>query len=256
VLGLAWDGVGLGDDGTLWGAEALRLDGPDVVRVASLRPFRLPGGEAAIREPRRAALGLLCSLGLDSEPVARWFSPAERALLEQACAQAINAPQTSSVGRLFDAVAALTGLLGRSRHEAEAALAVEQCARDAPLHVEGYPIQLLGSGPARVETTAMVQALLADLARGADLGHVCARFHATLTQMAVLSAGISDARAVALGGGCFQNARLLDATRAGLEDLGYSVHTARELPPGDGGLSVGQALLAARRLEHGPGGSR
>ena len=256
LLGLAWDGMGLGEDGALWGGEAIVLDGACARRVAHLRPFPLPGGEAAIREPRRAALGVLAAAELPREAAAAWFAPAELAVLEAALARRVNAPITTSVGRLFDAVAALVGLRGRSRFEAEAAMELEQVALDEPLEVEPYPIALAEGAALVVDWAPLVVALLADRRAGTPVARIAARFHASLAEAAaavVRRAGVPD---VALVGGCFQNARLVAAVAARVEAAGCTAWVHRELPPGDGGLAVGQALLAARRCEHvsrGPG---
>ena len=166
LLGLAWDGMGLGEDGALWGGEAIVLDGASARRVAHLRPFPLPGGEAAIREPRRAALGVLAAGELPREAAAAWFAPAELAVIEAALARRVNAPLTTSVGRLFDAVAALVGLRGRSRFEAEAAMELEQLALDEPLEVEPYPIALVEGAAVVVDWAPLVAAVLADRRAG------------------------------------------------------------------------------------------
>jgi len=247
LLGLAWDGMGLGDDGALWGGEAIVLDGPRAERVAHLRPFPLPGNEAAIREPRRAALGLLAAAGLPRGPAAAWFSPAELAVVEAALARRVNTPITTSVGRLFDAVAALVGLRGRSRFEAEAAMELEQIALDEPVDVEPYPLPVGDGSPRVVDWGPLVVAIVADVGRGVPVARIAARFHAALGEAAASIVRLAEVRDVALCGGCFQNTRLLAAVTGRLEALGATVWTPRELPPGDGALAIGQALLASRR---------
>jgi hydrogenase maturation protein HypF len=249
LLGLAWDGMGLGEDGALWGGEAILLDGPRATRVAHLRPFALPGGEAAIREPRRAALGLLAAAGLPRDAAAAWFAPAELAVVEAALARGVNAPLTTSAGRLFDAIAALAGLRGRSRFEAEAAIALEAAALDEPLDAEPYPMPLVDAAapPRVVDWAPAAAAILADVAAGVPAARIAARFHAALAEAAVAIARAAGAAEVALAGGCFQNARLAAAVTDRLAAAGVTAWMPRELPPGDGGLAVGQALLAARR---------
>lgn len=256
LLGLAWDGMGLGEDSALWGGEAILLDGRNAPRVAHLRPFPLPGGEAAIREPRRAALGLLAAGELGRDAVAAWFRPDELAALDAALARRVNAPITTSVGRLFDAVAAIVGLRGRSRFEAEAAMELEQIAIDEPLDLAPYPMPLLERTPRVVDWAPLVAAVLADRRAGTPIARIAARFHAALAEAAAAITCRTGVRDVALAGGCFQNARLVASVAARIEAAGHTVWTSRELPPGDGGLAVGQALLAARRFEHvsrGPG---
>lgn len=244
LLGLAWDGMGLGDDGALWGGEVIWLDGARADRVAHLRPFALPGGEAAIREPRRAALGLCAAGELPREAAAAWFSPGELATVTAALARRVNAPMTTSVGRLFDAVAALIGLRGRSRFEAEAASELEQIALDEPDEVEPYAMPV---ARATIDWIPTARAILDDRRARIPVARIAARFHAALAAAAVQAVAATGRTEVALAGGCFQNARLLaDVTRR-LAAAGITAITARELPPGDGGLAVGQALLAARR---------
>lgn len=254
LLGLPWDGMGLGEDGALWGGEAIMLDGPRAVRVAHLLPFPLPGNEAAIREPRRAALGLLAAADLPHDAAATWFGPGELSVIEAALARRVNTPITTSAGRLFDAVAALVGLRGRSRFEAEAAMELEQIAIDEPLDAPPYPLPVVdgvpgGSdhSPRIVDWRPLIVAILDDVHGGIPVARIAARFHAALADAAASIAGRSDARDVALCGGCFQNARLVAAVTRRLDALGVTVWTPHELPPGDGALAVGQTLLAARR---------
>lgn len=256
VTGLAWDGLGLGDDGTLWGGEALALDGDRWRRVAYFKPFRLPGGDAAAREPRRSALGLLGALGLPLDPVRRWFSERDLELLSRASARGVNAPLTSSVGRLFDACAALAGLAARSRYEAEAAMRFELAALDEPHVVAPYPMAIerdAARGVSVIDPTPMVLALLDDLRAGATVSHVSARVHAGLG--AVAASVTEGEERVLVGGGCFANVRLARAVRAAVEARGGRVLAAKDLPPGDGGLSVGQCVLGARRGVDVPRGS-
>jgi hydrogenase maturation protein HypF len=244
VLGLAWDGLGLGEDGALWGGEAIVLDGPRAVRVAHLRPFALPGGEAAIREPRRAALGVLAAAELPRDAIVRWFEPADLATLEVALARRVNAPMTTAVGRLFDAVSALVGLCGRARFEAEAAMALEQTAIDEPDAAAPYPMPVERGV---VDWRPAVCAILDDLRDRTPVPEIAARFHATLAEAAgALAHGHTE---IVLAGGCFQNARLLAVVTDRLAAGGVTAIVPRELPPGDGGLAVGQALLAARRAD-------
>lgn len=244
LLGLAWDGMGLGDDGALWGGELIWLDGARADRVAHLRPFALPGGETAIREPRRAALGLCAAGELPRAAAAAWFTPDELAAVEAALARRVNAPLTTSVGRLFDAVAALVGLRGRSRFEAEAASELEQIALDEPDDVAPYAMPV-ASG--LIDWIPTVREILDDRRAGTSVARIAARFHAALAAAAVDAVHATGHTEVALAGGCFQNARLVrDVTRR-LAAAGITAITARELPPGDGGLAVGQTILAARR---------
>lgn len=256
VLGFAWDGFGLGEDGGLWGGETIALDGPHARRVAHLRPFPLPGGEAAHREPRRAALGLLWAAGLGTDALAERFEPGARERLVRALDRGVRAPPTSSVGRLFDAVAALLGLPRRAPGDApaarcfegEAAQALEELARGSPAH--GLPLPWSG---AVLDWGPLVRAVVA--ARGeVPAGALAAGLHAALA--GAVGAAVSPGADVVLSGGCFQNALLAGWAADAIERAGARPWLARALPPGDGGLSLGQALLASRRLSsvsRGPG---
>jgi hydrogenase maturation protein HypF len=247
VLAFTWDGTGYGEDGTIWGGEALRVGRGGYQRVASLRLFTLPGGEAAIRHPVRTAFGLLW--GLLGEDVVR--DPAllgrlglvsrQADVLAGMIARGVNAPQTSSVGRLFDAVAALTVGAYEVSYEGEAALALEAVAD--PGESGAYPLP-------RGDWRPMLVALLDDLARGVAAGVVAARFHNGLAEWAAAVAREQPLPDIVLAGGCFQNRLLCERTADRLQGLGRRVHTPGLVPPGDGGLSVGQlavALQLARR---------
>ncbi|MGE0809059.1 MAG: carbamoyltransferase HypF [Immundisolibacter sp.] len=249
VLGVAFDGAGLGGDGTLWGGEFLCGDGAQLRRVAWLRPFPLPGGERAAREPRRAALGLLyAAYGPGLGGVTLPFSAAEQRTLLQALERRVNAPLTSSVGRLFDAVAALLGLCEVASFEGQAAAAVQAAAEAAPAQTP-YPLPLVQHGDGLVADWApLLGAVLADRAAGVAVPEIAARFHAALAALVPAVAARVGAARVVLAGGCFQNRRLLDETRAALENGGLAVFWPQRLPPGDGGLAVGQAAVAQARL--------
>lgn len=251
-LGLAWDGAGLGSDGTVWGGEAFVVERERVTRVATLRPFRLPGGDKAAREPRRAALGVLHALGLPFEawprPAREAFDPAERRVLERLLTTGAHALTTSSVGRLFDALASLCGLCQRASYEAEGAILLEEAALDVG-PVDPYPVVLDDAGaPSIVDWGPLALAALADLARGRPTGEIAAAFHEGLAAAVVALARRAGQRTVVLSGGCFQNARLVERSAARLREAGFDPRWPVELPPGDGGLALGQLAGAARRL--------
>ncbi len=247
VLGLAWDGAGLGADGTIWGGEALVCREATYRRIATLAPFPLLGGDRAAREPRRSALGLLFELAPDQLPrcASAWFgAELERSVrvLERRLA-----PMCSSVGRLFDAVAALIGVTGRTTFEAQAAIELERLAAEAAPD-GAYPLPLVESDEALLvgDTRALAVAILEDLRAGVDRARIARRFHEALVELGVAVAERAGVPRVVLSGGCFQNRLLADGLGSRLERAGFAVHLPAAVPPNDGGLSVGQAWLAAR----------
>jgi hydrogenase maturation protein HypF len=231
ALALVFDGTGYGTDGTLWGGELLRCDLEGFERLAHLAPVPLPGGEAAIREPWRIAAACLERVG---EPV-----PWERWELVRH-SLAVNAPLSSGMGRLFDAVAAVLSVRETVTYEGQAAIELEQLAGSTPAE----PLEwAFGDGPALV--AACRQALL----EGRERAWIAAAFHETVAvaaAVACVEAGGSDT--VVLSGGSFQNLRLLASTRRRLEGHGLRVLTHRLVPPNDGGISYGQLAVAAARL--------
>jgi len=253
VLGLAWDGSGFGADGTVWGGAVLLCDAHEYRRVAHLRPFRLPGGEQAVRERRRAALGLLYEIMGDSamELVGRWFSPTERRVLSAALRRGVMCPVTTSMGRLFDALACLAGLCARSSYEGQAAMALEYAA-DPQTPDREYSLPLSSGDPAVADWEPMVRRMVADLRDGVPVGVVAASFHAALGTFAVEAAQRAALPRVVLSGGCFQNALLEDLVRSRLEDAGFQVFESRLVPANDGGLALGQILAASAQARTSP----
>lgn len=252
ALAFAWDGAGYGPDGTLWGGEALLAAAGGFRRVATLRPFRLPGAESAIREPRRSAVGLLhAMLGAAARPQAeRWFRPAEIDPLFVSLERGVNAPWTTGMGRLFDAAAALTGGMARVGFEGQAAMDLE-FALEAAGPETPYPLPLTGEDPMRADWEPLVRALLEDARCGAGRAAMGARFHGALAEMAVAVARIAGEHRVVLTGGCFQNVALTDRLRRRLREEGFEVFAHRAIPPNDGGIAFGQLLVARRRLAEG-----
>jgi hydrogenase maturation protein HypF len=232
ALALVFDGTGYGTDGTLWGGELLRCDLSSFERVAWLEPIPLPGGEAAIRQPWRTAASYLERAGL-AVAWPRW---------EQVRGSlSVNAPLSSGMGRLFDAVAALLGVRDEVTYEGQAAIELERLAADT--RAEPYEWRF-GDG------AALVAAVASDLAGGRPRGQIAAAFHeavAAAAAHACADAGAGGERTVVLSGGTFQNLRLLASTRRRLEDLGFRVLVHRRVPSNDGGISYGQAAVAAAR---------
>jgi hydrogenase maturation protein HypF len=249
VLGLAWDGTGYGTDGTVWGGEILRSEGADFQRVAHLRTFPLPGGDKAVREPRRSALGALFEiLGADAAKyVGNWFAPTDLSTLLAVLERPGLSPRTSSMGRLFDAVSALCGLPGEISFEGQAAMSLEFAADWE--EKSAYCLLLEGDGPAVADWEQLIRSVLDDRAHGVPIGTISARFHNALAELAVTVARLASLERVVLTGGCFQNLLLARRVRERLLEAGFSVYTHSKVPPGDGGISLGQVNIAARRVK-------
>ena len=260
ALGVSWDGTGLGTDGTIWGGEFLRVTRDGWSRAASLRPFRLPGGDRAIREPRRSALGALHALApnhaarLDA-PALRSFTDEQRRVLVQMLDRGFNAPITTSAGRLFDAAAALLGLCERASFEGQAAMALEFAVD--PAVTDAYPFALI-TGVERpwlagwdapefvVDWEPAVRALVRDGAAGVPVGASASRWHTTLAHMIVAVAARAGESRVVLSGGCFQNRWLLERTVGCLRAAGFRPYWHQRVPTNDGGISLGQLAAALR----------
>ncbi len=247
-LCFTWDAAGRGDDGTLWGGEAL-LGRPGAwKRVATFRPFAPPGGERAAREPWRSAASLCWELGRDWAP-----EGLDVRLARHAWERRLNCPQTSAVGRLFDAAAALVGVVWQAGHEGEAAMALEALSAEAA----GVPVPLpLGRRPDGMWQTdwAPLVPMLLDPARSP--GERAAGFHASLVAALVDQAGAVRAEGgdfcVGLAGGVFQNRRLSEAVLTSLQQAGFRACLPQKFPCNDAGLSFGQVVEAAARQQRGP----
>ena len=245
LLGLALDGVGLGSDRGLWGGELLRVENGSAQRIAHLRELRLPGGDRAAREPWRMAASALFELGRAQE-IERRFGGRGGAILAQMLARGLNSPPTSSAGRWFDAAAGLLGVRETCSYEGQAAMLLEGLAEAHGPAVPADHAYAIGA-----DGTLDLLPLLGHLAGQQDRGYGAALFHSTLA--AALAAWVGAAsertgvRSVALGGGCFSNRILAAALRARLEVTGLTVFEARQVPPNDGGLALGQAAVALER---------
>ena len=253
LLAVAWDGTGDGGDGTVWGGEFLAIDPPRWRRAGHLLAFRLPGGDAAAREPRRSALGVLAALeGVavlerdDLPPLAAFTAP-ERRILATMLARGVAAPFASSAGRLFDAVAALLDLCQRAGFEGEAAMALEAAAAGAAPAPLPTPVPR-GDHPLVLDWRPTLAALLAARASGVAAGALAAGFHDALAAGIVAVARDVAAHRVLLTGGCFQNALLAGRAAARLDAAGIEPFCHRQVPPNDGGLAVGQIAFAAAPL--------
>jgi hydrogenase maturation protein HypF len=270
VLGVSWDGTGFGTDGTVWGGEFLEVTESSFRRFAHLRTFRLPGGDKAVREPRRTALGLLherfgdAAFAMNHLPPVQAFSPQELAVLRRMLQQGVNSPRTSSAGRLFDAIASLVGLRQAARFEGQAAMDLEFVLAPTPTD-ESFPFALdappAGGAPSPlvVDWGPLLDGILADVAAGVPPAPVAAKYHHTLVEMIVAVVRRAGQDRVVLTGGCFQNRYLLERAVLRLRAEGFCPYWHRQIPPNDGGIAPGQILAAARQLPRtsaaGPGSS-
>jgi hydrogenase maturation protein HypF len=252
VLGVAWDGTGYGTNGAIWGGEFLLTTGTSFERVAHFREFRLPGGNAAVKEPRRTALGLLYEAWGEDEMLnrglvsVREFAPADLAIVRQMLARRVNSPVTSSVGRLFDAIASIVGLRQRVSFEGQAAMELEYVA-DQSIE-ESYLFQLKDGSPVIVDWEPMLNGIAADVDRRQSVGVISAKFHNTLVETIVEIARRVGVSQIALTGGCFQNRYLTERAVRRLKESGFKPYRHQRIPANDGGIAVGQ-VVAARILE-------
>jgi hydrogenase maturation protein HypF len=271
-LGISWDGTGYGLDGAIWGGEFFRVENHQYERVAHLRPFALPGGDAAVREGWRSAASLLFELekqkipGLanptgpldklrasSGAPVVEenekrgmpHVSPLLRDLggqnprVQTMLERGINLIPTTSVGRLFDAVSSITGLAQQNRFEGQAAMLLEN--EIGALRIEeAYPLLSGDWGPLIVE-------VLRDTREGVPIPQIAARFHNALVNWVVEVAGQVALNHIVLSGGVFQNRYLTERTATTLESLGFVVHTHRQVPPNDGGIALGQVVMSSAK---------
>ena len=251
LLGVSWDGTGLGTDGMIWGGEFFLTTPGDFHRAATFRPFRLPGGEQAIREGRRSAIGLLYELYGPSlwgestlAPVGE-FSPDEARLLGRMIERGINCPMTTSVGRIFDGVAALLGLRQRNTFEGQAAMELEFAAHRADTD-RTYDFEIARAKPPLeasllvVDWEPLLRSLLTDLKRGCPVESIAATFHNTLARIILEVAERTGEERVVMSGGCFQNAYLTRKAVLLLQSAGFRPYWHQRVPPNDGGISLGQ----------------
>jgi hydrogenase maturation protein HypF len=258
VLGISWDGTGYGPDGQIWGGEFLLCRDGGFTRFAAFRPFHLPGGEAAVREPRRSALGVLWALYGESlveksglPPLAS-FREQDLVLLLDLLRKGVRVPLTTSAGRLFDAAASLAGIRQLLRHEGQAAMELEFSLDHSV--TDAYPFTVVEGAAERsgpwaplwvVDWKPMMDALVRDVEAHAAPGTVSARFHNALADTMVTTALRSGVDKVLLTGGCFQNRELTELAVSRLERAGLRPYWHQRVPPNDGGIALGQAVAAA-----------
>jgi hydrogenase maturation protein HypF len=249
VLGLALDGTGYGTDGAIWGGELLLTTYASFQRLAHLEYLPLPGGDAATRHPWRIAVGYATALGLPIEalPFLRGIDERAIAVTQAQVTKRLNAPLTSSMGRLFDAVAAIANVRGEVTYEAQAAIELEALSTDGADETESYPYTIEVDGVIRLGE--LLGAVIDDARRGENAAHIGAKFHRAVAALSCEACGRARTQtginAVALSGGVWQNQLLLRLVLSGLRAEGFTVYTHRQTPPNDGGLALGQALIAA-----------
>jgi hydrogenase maturation protein HypF len=259
VIGVAFDGTGYGNDGRLWGGEFFTGDFDGFKRVAHLEYLPLPGGVAAIKFPYRTAAGYLLKLlgeNVFQQRLSLWdrLDQLDIDLVKVQVSRGFNSPLTSSMGRLFDAVAALAGVRDAITYEGQAAVELEMAADDGDSRCGGdtylYSTRLEG-GVRIICLGELLSAIIVELCQGVPVSRIAARFHNTIARRVVDTCEIvsqdTGIRQVALSGGVFQNRLLLGKTVKLLEGSGLNVLTHRQVPCNDGGISLGQAVLAAHR---------
>ncbi|MEU8525449.1 carbamoyltransferase HypF [Streptomyces sp. NPDC048629] len=258
VIGVAFDGTGYGLDGAVWGGEFLLADYAGFERFAHLAYVPLPGGDAAVRRPYRMALAHLRAAGLALDPAlpcTEACEPGELPLVERQLVRELNCVPTSSMGRLFDAVSSLAGICHHAGYEAQAAIELEAAALSAPAVAEdGRYVFRLGPPRAGASLTAdpapLLAAVSADVLDGTPAAVVAARFHLAVARLVrtvcVAARGETGVETVALTGGVFANTVLSSACAEGLRKDGFTVLRHRLIPPNDGGLALGQLVVAAR----------
>jgi hydrogenase maturation protein HypF len=260
VIGIAWDGTGFGTDGTIWGGEFLVTDFAAFERVAHLRPILLVGGDAAVREPWRIARAYLRDAFDNDVPTSVAFNGSvdddSIRTVDAMLQRRIQVVETSSCGRLFDAVASLLGIHPMVSFEGQAAMALEAVAADHVSEAYEVVISEADSGKAaQVDTRPMIRQIIHDLKTGVSAAMISARFHQTVIGAAVdVCKQIRSQRGlhrVCLSGGCFQNIRLLQGSVDRLRAEGFEVYYPRRVPANDGGISFGQAAIACELVRRG-----
>lgn len=267
VIGVAMDGTGYGTDGKIWGGEFLTADLAGFERLGHLEYLPLPGGDAAVRKPYRTAAGYIYRL-LGDDGLTKWVEcqsvdkGSEIEFIKKQVDTGLNAPETSSAGRLFDAVAGITGICREIQYDAQAAIELEMTAEGIQSnHSYSYDVDQK-SGVSIIRLKRMIAGILDDLSRGVSVGRVAVGFHNTMVDIIFdmcqsLRSG-KGLNTVVLSGGCFMNRRLLRLVVERLEKAKFQVHSHCSVPTNDGGISLGQVAVAAGKLNKnpvaGPGG--
>ncbi len=245
VIGFSWDGTGFGTDGTIWGGECILFENGSFRRVGTIRSFKLPGGETAIREPRRCAASILHEI-YDSNYLHKSkiiddaFSEHDRRILTTMLTKNINAPSTTSMGRIFDAVSAFCGVRMKNSFEGQAAMELEYLASNSTIE-EVYPISIEEhQGLLSWNWESMFESILKDLNADRSNNEVAKIFHNTLANLILQMAVTRKTPKVVLSGGCFQNMILLEQTIILLQQNGLTPYWHQRIPANDSGISLGQ----------------
>jgi hydrogenase maturation protein HypF len=254
AIGVTFDGTGYGTDGTVWGGEFLVGDYRDFRRAAHLRTVAMPGGDQAIREPWRMAVAHLADARTDCPALKARTLPREVRFIEKMLERRLNCPSTSSVGRLFDAVASLAGVRDRVSYEGQAAVELEWLAEMTPADgsfLFDLTAPINADGPLVIDTRPLIRAVAADVGKGVERSLIARRFHSSLVEMVAVVCGrvreTTGLNAVVLSGGVFLNALFTREIGARLDADKFRVYRHRLTPPNDGGLSLGQLAVAAAR---------
>ncbi len=254
VLGVAWDGTGYGDDHTIWGGEFLLVTdniprsniGFEYERIAHFRPFKLPGGEQAVKDPRRIALSLLSEVlgdnNLQELPFLKTMKTQELNLVKQMLSRNLNTPLTSSVGRLFDGVAAMIGICQNITFEGQGAMALEYTINDVKTE-QTYPYHIKESTyPLVIDWQLIIESIIEDILQKRSHQEIAAKFHNTLVKIIINIAQKSQQTNVILTGGCFQNKYLTERTISQLKKQNFTPFWHHTVPPNDGGIALGQIM--------------
>jgi hydrogenase maturation protein HypF len=259
VIGLSFDGTGYGEDGTIWGGEFLFVEGAAFTRSAHLDPVPLPGGDAAVRAPWRTAIAYLNhAFGGEMQrrtlPFLSHIEDEALSIVTRMVRKQINAPVTSSLGRLFDAVAAIAGVRSTIRYEGQAAVELTARSDDSETG-DRYEIAFFGEGPVIIDHRPLIRGVAADVERGISVFEIGGRFHRALvhffTELTRRISHSTGVRTVALSGGVFQNEILLGGLIKSLGAAGFTVLANKQVPANDGGISLGQAVIAAEKMQSG-----
>jgi hydrogenase maturation protein HypF len=250
VLGIAWDGTGYGTDGTMWGGEFLKVTNSGFQRVAHLRKFKLLGGDKSAKEPRRVALGILWEMlgdrlwNRDLAPL-QAFTVAELAIFKTLLTKQSDIPQTSSMGRLFDAIASLLGICQIASFEGQAAIALENLCYAANT-AESYKLNIKFDvkNQGEIDWSPLIQAILEDSKTEIALETIAAKFHNTLVEAIAIVAKQIGIEQILLTGGCFQNQYLTERAMYKLQQAGFKPYCHHQIPPNDGGIAAGQIMAA------------